>query len=314
MKKVVVIGATGHVGSYLVPDLVKKGYQVTAITRGTRKAYGYESSVWDKVKTYNLSREELYSTDLSELTSADVVCDLIAYDVEGVKKIVSKISQETFYIQIGSIWTYENKEYLPVDENHPKNATQTYGKEKGLIEDYLLNRVKAKEIKAAVIHPGHVSGKEWQPINPQGNLDFSVIERIKNGEETVLPFYGLPTLQHVHSADLSRIITACIEKQEIANGQAFIAVAKRAMTLRAITEKLYAYYGKKPNIRFAEWSEFEKEVGSVNAGITWDHVFHSPCCSVEKAEKLLGVKMRYSIMDIYYEYLKHNQNQLLAKA
>lgn len=31
--KVVVIGATGHIGTYLVPMLVKAGYEVIAITR-----------------------------------------------------------------------------------------------------------------------------------------------------------------------------------------------------------------------------------------------------------------------------------------
>ena len=36
MSRVVVIGATGHIGTYLVPRLVDGGHQVIAVSRGTR--------------------------------------------------------------------------------------------------------------------------------------------------------------------------------------------------------------------------------------------------------------------------------------
>jgi uncharacterized protein YbjT (DUF2867 family) len=35
MSRVVVIGATGHIGTYLVPRLVRAGHQVIAMSRGT---------------------------------------------------------------------------------------------------------------------------------------------------------------------------------------------------------------------------------------------------------------------------------------
>ena len=37
--KAVVIGATGHTGTYLVPRLVEAGYQVTAVSRGLSEPY-----------------------------------------------------------------------------------------------------------------------------------------------------------------------------------------------------------------------------------------------------------------------------------
>src|ERR671912_527720 len=39
MSRVVVIGATGHVGTYLVPRLVRAGYEVVALSRGQREPY-----------------------------------------------------------------------------------------------------------------------------------------------------------------------------------------------------------------------------------------------------------------------------------
>lgn len=37
--RVLVIGATGHVGTYLVPRLVEAGHDVVTISRGAAKPY-----------------------------------------------------------------------------------------------------------------------------------------------------------------------------------------------------------------------------------------------------------------------------------
>jgi nucleoside-diphosphate-sugar epimerase len=48
MSRVVVIGATGHIGSYLVPRLVRGGHEVMAMSRGTRGPYHalHEALTW----------------------------------------------------------------------------------------------------------------------------------------------------------------------------------------------------------------------------------------------------------------------------
>ena len=56
MSRVVVIGATGHIGTYLVPRLVDAGHEVTAVSRGTRGPYR-ASPQWDAVATLAADRE-----------------------------------------------------------------------------------------------------------------------------------------------------------------------------------------------------------------------------------------------------------------
>jgi len=141
-----------------------------------------------------------------------------------------------------------------------KNSVKNYGKQKGLIEDYLLNECRQGRIRATVLHLGHVSAKYWQPINPQGNLDITVFDKLKNGEEVVLPYLGLNTLQHIHSSDIAKAILACLKNQEKACGEAFIVTAEKAMTLRALCQGVAAYYGKEANIRYVDWEEFKKIV------------------------------------------------------
>ncbi|MGO4610907.1 NAD-dependent epimerase/dehydratase family protein, partial [Variovorax sp. 2RAF20] len=50
MARVVVIGATGHVGTYLVPRLVEAGHEVIAVSRGTSEPY-LPHAAWKSVET-----------------------------------------------------------------------------------------------------------------------------------------------------------------------------------------------------------------------------------------------------------------------
>ena len=55
MSRVVVVGATGHIGSYLVPRLVRGGHEVVAMSRGIRGPY-LHSPQWDSVTTITVAR------------------------------------------------------------------------------------------------------------------------------------------------------------------------------------------------------------------------------------------------------------------
>ena len=55
---IVLLGATGHVGTYLVPRLVELGHQVTAVSRGHREPY-LSHGAWKQVPRISLDREAL---------------------------------------------------------------------------------------------------------------------------------------------------------------------------------------------------------------------------------------------------------------
>lgn len=57
--KILVVGASGHIGSYLIKELVKDNHDVFAVMRGGRTPYAYEEAIWSKVKILKMSREEL---------------------------------------------------------------------------------------------------------------------------------------------------------------------------------------------------------------------------------------------------------------
>ncbi|HWV86534.1 MAG TPA: NAD-dependent epimerase/dehydratase family protein, partial [Capillimicrobium sp.] len=56
MSRVVVIGATGHIGTYLVPRLVRAGHDVVAVSRGSREPY-VPAAEWRRVERVVADRD-----------------------------------------------------------------------------------------------------------------------------------------------------------------------------------------------------------------------------------------------------------------
>lgn len=301
MKRAIVIGATGHIGSYLVPELVKNDYEVYAVSRGIKKPYTFSAPEWNEVRTVILDRHSMCETEFGEKIvnyNPHLVCDLTAYsldDAKGITEALMRSAQNAYLLQIGSIWIYSDKYEVPVPEDHPHTDNSAYGRGKSEIEAYLLGLSREERLRTTVIHPGHVSGCGWLPINPQGNLNPQVYLDIIAGRHLLLPGDGMYTLHHVHSQDIASLITACIKHKPY--GEAFHAVAERAVTLRGFAKMLYEYYGHKETIEFVPWSEFSLRVSKTDADITLDHISRSPVCSMKKAQTILGFTPEYSIIN-----------------
>jgi uncharacterized protein YbjT (DUF2867 family) len=58
MARVIVIGATGHVGTYLVPRLVEAGHDVIAVSRGRAEPYRSHRA-WQSVDRRQIDRDAL---------------------------------------------------------------------------------------------------------------------------------------------------------------------------------------------------------------------------------------------------------------
>jgi nucleoside-diphosphate-sugar epimerase len=53
--RIVVIGGSGHVGSFLVPRLVRAGHEVVNLTRGARAPY-VDDEAWSEVERSPVDR------------------------------------------------------------------------------------------------------------------------------------------------------------------------------------------------------------------------------------------------------------------
>ena len=71
-------------------------------------------------------------------------------------------------------------------------------------------------------------------------------------------------------------------------------VSAQALTLRGYAEAMAVWFGAEPNLEFLPWEQWCTTVSEDEARATWDHITHSPNCSIEKARRLIGYAPLYS--------------------
>ncbi|MBE7063822.1 MAG: NAD-dependent epimerase/dehydratase family protein [Clostridia bacterium] len=313
MKKALVFGGSGHCGSYLVPRLVDMGYEVHSVSRGVREPYTCDMPQWAEVQKHVLDRRSAEDRDaagqMAVKIAPDVICDLISYTKEEMEGLMEPIlarpalAEKMHIVQVGTVWVYGVKLAVPVTEEHPRNSTDGYGIGKAAIEKYLHGLSAEGKIKSTVIFPGHISGRGWVPINPQGHVNIEVYRDIKAGKPVLIPDDGNHTLHHVHSADIAALIGVCLANPDKSNGETFHATTERAVTMAGFAEALYTHYGHEPKLEFVRLEELQKKLGANDFVNTTRHMMFSSHCSMEKAKRVLGFTPAYSTMDTILDAL-----------
>jgi nucleoside-diphosphate-sugar epimerase len=296
--RIVVIGGTGHIGTYLTPRLVEAGHEVVCITRGSREPYR-ASAAWRAVRRIAADRAEeekkgIFAPRVADL-KPDAVMDLVCYTPESNRQLVDALAGRVrHFLHCGTIWVNGHTEVAPTPETRPKRPFCDYGKNKLQIETDLMQAAQRGGFPATVLHPGHIVGTGWPPINPQGHLGTWVFEKLARGEEIPLPNFGLETMHHVHADDVALSFMLALENWSSAVGESFFVVSPAAVTLRGYAEEAAAWFGRKAALSFLPWEQWRATVTESEAAITLDHISHSPNCSIEKARRLLGYRPRYS--------------------
>src|SRR6201995_3209504 len=237
MSNVVVIGATGHIGTYLVPRLVRAGHAVTALSRGKREPY-HSSPEWAPVTRVTVDRDAedadgTFGARIAAL-SPDVVIDLVCFTVASARQLVEALRPtRPLLVHCGTIRVHGPALRVPVTEDEPRTAYGDYGTGKMEIEALLQRETMAGGVPSVILHPGHISGPGWPVITPAGNLDPSVWPPRPRAKPLALPDHGLGVLHHVHADDVAQAFELAITRPA-AIGGSFHVVAEQAMTQRGL--------------------------------------------------------------------------------
>src|SRR3954463_1921681 len=103
--RVAVIGGSGHIGTFLVPRLVRAGHEVISISRGQRASY-VDDPAWREARQVIADRsDEAAFGDRVAGLRPDVVVDLICFTLESATALVERLRGETGHLlHCGSIW------------------------------------------------------------------------------------------------------------------------------------------------------------------------------------------------------------------
>jgi nucleoside-diphosphate-sugar epimerase len=305
--RVVVVGGTGHVGSYLVPRLVRGGHDVTVLTRGPSEPY-HPDAAWADVRREHVDRaaEDAAGTFGERIASyeADAVVDMVCFSADSARLLAEALRGSTGHLlHCGTVWVHGVPVEVPVTEDAVRRPFGPYGVNKAAAEAYLLRQSATGGVPTTVLHPGHISGPGWVPVNPAGNLDPGVYRALAHGEEVRLPNAGLETLHHVHADDVAQSFELALHDPTASVGRAFHVCSERALTLRGYAEAVAGWFGQPARLSFAPYDQWAADVDEQAATVTGDHIARSTNVSIERARRLLGYAPRYTSLQAVREAL-----------
>ena len=293
--RVVVVGATGHVGSYLVPALVRSGHDVVAMSRGIQQPYR-DDEAWESVDRRQVDRdaEDADGTFVDTVLAAqpDAVIDMVCFEPSSARTLVAGLAGRIDrLLMCGTIWVHGPTMAAPTRESDPRAPYGDYGVKKNEIEQIVLGA--GERLPAVVLHPGHISGPGWPVINPVGNLDESVWRALATGRPLLVPGDGVGMLHHVHAADVAQAFQLALTS-DAAPGEAFHVVSEQAVSTRGLAGEAAGWFGREADLRPVPWSEFEAATAAEHAAASREHLQRSHVMSIAKARALLGYAPQYS--------------------
>jgi nucleoside-diphosphate-sugar epimerase len=293
--RIVVVGGSGHIGTFLVPRLVRAGHEVVSISRGLRSSY-LDDPAWADVRQVTADREAedrdgTFPGRVADL-KPDAVVDLISFTLESTTALVERLRGLTGQLlYCGSIWRHGPSLRFPVTEDNGAPPVGEYGIAKAATTQYLKDETRSGGLVTTSVHPGHIVGPGWHPIGPLGNLDPAIWRTLSAGEPLDVPGIGTEFMHHVHADDVAQAFEAAVARREEAAGEDFDIVAPSALNVRGYAQTAASWFGQTADLRTVTWDEFRRTTDA--ADTSWEHLFRNHYVSIDKARTLLGYTPKY---------------------
>jgi nucleoside-diphosphate-sugar epimerase len=306
--RIVVIGGSGHIGTFLVPRLVRAGHEVVSISRGRRSSY-IDDPAWQDVRQVTADRaaedrEGTFPSRVADL-EPDVVIDLICFTPDAAAALVERLRGRTGHLlHCGSIWRAGPSLKKPITEDNGAPPVGEYGIAKAAIAHMLREETRSGGLVTTSLHPGHIVGPGWHPIGPLGNNDPTVWHKLSAGQPLDVPGIGTESMHHVHADDAAQAFEAAVDHRDAAAGEDFSVVAPSALTVRGYAQIAASWFGQNAELRTVTWDEFRSSTDGQAAQSSWDHLVRNHCFSIDKARRLLGYAPRYEPEDAVLESVR----------
>ncbi|MGW1272333.1 NAD-dependent epimerase/dehydratase family protein [Streptomyces sp. NPDC002491] len=313
--RIAVVGGSGHIGTFLVPRLVRAGHEVINISRGTRTAYA-EAAEWQQVRQVVADREQEDAAgtfgDRVAGLKADVVIDLVCFTLESAVALVDRLRGEVGHLlHCGTLWRYGPSHKLPISETTGTAPVGEYGIQKDRIARMLKDETASGGLVTTSLHPGHIVGPGWHPVGPVGNVDPAVWHTLSAGQPLQIPGVGVELMHHVHADDVAHAFEQAVEHRNAAAGEDFNVVAPTALNVRGYAHAAADWFGQTASLESVTWDEFRRTTTPDQAAVSWEHLYRSHCLTIEKARTLLHYAPRYepetAVLESVRWLIEHDQ-------
>jgi UDP-glucose 4-epimerase len=299
MKKCLVTGSTGYIGSRLVKYLEGLGYDILVMSRNPQ--YQYESIIFD-LKNNQIPGSILNGIDIVfHLAGISYDNSIKTTDVNQYNKInfeatiqlakasvLNNVKKFIFVSSVKAGGVSNNSELM--NENSSIDPDGFYGKSKRQAELSLLKISKKSSMKISIIRPALVYGPDVK-----GNLG-KMISGINAGWFPPLPETG-NSRSMIHVDDLVRAIIFIVDNKDT-NGEIFIATDGEFYSSRNIYEMLsFALNKPIPNWSVPKFLFDLMALFSSNISFKINKIMGNEMYSSKKLE-ILGFRAKKKLKDI----------------
>jgi UDP-glucose 4-epimerase len=266
---IVVVGGAGYIGSVVVEDLVERGFSVTVIDD---LSLGHSDSIPDNVEFFN---SDMANTNVIRRIASENDVEAVmhfaalAWVGESVKKpkkywnhnVKKSIEMIDAWVDAGvdrfifssTAATYGEPEYLPIDEDHPQNPINPYGRTKLACEWYLDDRYQADGVKSVSLRYFNAAGAGdmvGEDHDPETHLIPNLLNAALDGETFHL--YGTDydtrdgtcLRDFVHVKDLASAHHKALDRLDNLQYERINLGTSTGYTVREVTETVRSVTGE----------------------------------------------------------------------
>lgn len=238
---ILVIGGAGYIGSHTVKSLKKEGYNVIIydnLSKGHKEVSDILDvkliigDLGDKNKLKKVFEEEKIDVVMHFAAFIEVgesVIDPGKYYENNVGKVINLLNQMVeskvkYFVFSSTAATFGNPISLKIDEKHPKNPINPYGRSKLMVEEILSDFDLAYGLKSTILRYFNASGASvdgdlGESHNPETHLIPLVLFTAKGIRENIKIFGndyetkdGTCIRDYIHVSDLANIHIKAMEK------------------------------------------------------------------------------------------------------
>ncbi len=286
--KILVIGGTGHMGSFLVPMLLSEGHEVYVGTRTNTQSFNNEN--FDGAKFIKLNAKSDSDIEALKSYNFDTVIDFpgCAYRVWQILK-----NDISHLIACGSLWMFGYPNVVPTPEKMQNECLFAGYKQRGAeILKMAEESGKCKAVFTAIMPP-NISGPGKIPIDIYADRSTENHKAHSRGEKVYLPDGPEALISPCDAEDLASLFALAANNRDAAAGEIFNVGSGDAVTFGKLVEIYGEIYGVNIPVERVSWEKFTTEI--VTEIGAWWHFYAHMCPDFSKAERLLGYKPKYGI-------------------
>uniref|UniRef100_A0A7V3YN02 NAD-dependent epimerase/dehydratase family protein n=1 Tax=Candidatus Caldatribacterium californiense TaxID=1454726 RepID=A0A7V3YN02_9BACT len=234
--KVLVIGGTGTIGSFVTQELWKRGYEITLLVRGlSRQVFPNEL----ETSVVHGDRRDVSLLRTIAEHNFDVVVDLACYEPQDAETAVQTFSgkiEQYLFVSTVDVYTKPAAVY-PVTEDAERNPRKSfaYAWKKAQCEEVFFKAHREKRCAVTIIRPAHTYCEGVTPLLQVFGWTTDHLDRIRKGKPVMLHGDGTSLWSSLYAEDLAIPLARAL-LNPVAYGKAYNIASEEIMCWNRLYE------------------------------------------------------------------------------